>query len=211
MKRLAAAFFLLAATPAIAQEPLRERPPADAATSNLFVSPAGEPFRAGEEAPYPVDVWFLGADTNGDGRLTFAEFEADAFRFMKALDRDGDGRLNNIEVVAYEQETAPEILLPAPLTPRARQADRRSVGAMIAPRSVRKLPPELMRKGAGRYGLLNEPQPVAAADTDFNAVVTAEEWRQAARRRFQRLDADADRALTVKELPATPAQVMRQD
>ena len=37
-------------------------------------------------------------------------------------------------------------------------------------------------QGAARYALLNIPEPVAAADTDFNRGITLEEFRQAARR-----------------------------
>ena len=36
--------------------------------------------------------------------------------------------------------------------------------------------------------LLNIPEPVAAADTDFNRAITLEEFRQAAIERFQLLD-----------------------
>jgi hypothetical protein len=211
MIRLSLILSALLAGPVAAQEPLRQRPAEDAPTPNVFLSPAGEPFRAAEDAPYPVATWFGGADADRNGRVNFAEFEADALRFFAALDADKDGRLGNLEVVAYETEVAPEILAPAPAGRRARPADRRSVGSMISPRGTKKLPPHLTRKGAGRYGLLNEPQPVAAADVDFNAIVTKDEWSQAARRRFTRLDANGDRQLTADELPATPAQVLLQD
>ena len=41
---------------------------------NLFISPAGEPFRAGPTEPYPVAAWFAGADKNGDGRVSADEW-----------------------------------------------------------------------------------------------------------------------------------------
>lgn len=211
MIRLSLVLALALASPAIAQEELRQRPSEDAPTPNLFLSPAGEPFRAAEDAPYPVGTWFGRADTDADGVMTVTEFEADALRFFAALDTDKDGRLNNLEQVAYETEVAPEILVAAPPVRRARPADRRSVGTMISPKGAKKLPPHLTRKGAGRYGLLNEPQPVAAADTDFNAIITREEWSQAARRRFTRLDNDGNRQIRLEELPVTPAQVMLTD
>ena len=43
-------------------------------------------------------------------------------------------------------------------------------------------------QGAARYGLLNFPEPVAAADTDFNRSISLTEFRQAALARFQLLD-----------------------
>ena len=43
-------------------------------------------------------------------------------------------------------------------------------------------------QGAARYSLLNLPEPVAAADTDFNRGVSRAEFRQAALQRFNLLD-----------------------
>ena len=43
-------------------------------------------------------------------------------------------------------------------------------------------------QGAARYALLNMPEPVAAADADFNRAITLAEFRQAALDRFQLLD-----------------------
>ena len=43
-------------------------------------------------------------------------------------------------------------------------------------------------QGGARYSLLNMPEPVAGADSDFNRAVTADEFRQAALERFRLLD-----------------------
>jgi hypothetical protein len=43
-------------------------------------------------------------------------------------------------------------------------------------------------QGAARYALLNIPQPVAAADADFNRGVSRDEFREAAAARFAVLD-----------------------
>ena len=76
----------------------------------LFISPMGEPFRAKPPEPYPVDAWFKGADTNGDGNLDLAEFKADADRFFRLLDVNKDGVIDHREVFYYEHRIVPEIL-----------------------------------------------------------------------------------------------------
>jgi hypothetical protein len=75
----------------------------------LFISPAGEPFRADRGEPYPVAAWFIRADANGDGKLTKDEFVADAARFFATLDTNHDGVIDGLELKAYETEVAPEI------------------------------------------------------------------------------------------------------
>jgi Ca2+-binding EF-hand superfamily protein len=57
-------------------------------------------------------------------------------------------------------------------------------------------------EGAARFGLLNIPEPVAAADTNLNRGVSTDEFRQAAISRFQLLDTNHDGRLTVAELEA---------
>ena len=76
----------------------------------LFISPAGEPFRAEPGAPYPVAAWFAGADADHDGALTRDEFVADSLRFFDRLDNDHNGVIDGFEVSAYETQVAPEIL-----------------------------------------------------------------------------------------------------
>jgi hypothetical protein len=75
----------------------------------LFISPSGEPFRAGPGEPYPVAAWFAKADANHDGQLDKAEFVADATRFFDRLDRNGDGDIDSDELHAYEHDMVPEI------------------------------------------------------------------------------------------------------
>jgi hypothetical protein len=63
--------------------------------------------------------------------------------------------------------------------------------------------------GAGRFGLLNIPEPVIAADADFNGGVSLPEFQKAADSRFILLDTNHDGGLTLAELqaemPAAPA------
>jgi hypothetical protein len=57
-------------------------------------------------------------------------------------------------------------------------------------------------QGAARYSLLNIPEPVAAADTDFNRAITLDEFRAAAIERFQLLDTAHQGRLTLAQLEA---------
>jgi hypothetical protein len=72
----------------------------------LFVSPFGELFLSEPGEPWPTQAWFRGADTDGDGRLTFPEFRADGMRVFAALDLNADGRIGPPEQTAYEQGLA---------------------------------------------------------------------------------------------------------
>lgn len=188
----------------------------------VFISPAGEPFRAAVDAPYPVAAWFARADADGDGALTLAEFEVDAERFFRALDADKDGRVDGFENADYERDVAPEIngvlRRPPPRTgggqPFRRMPSRADVMwgrmPMLSPQqNGPKGPPN--RQGAGQYGLLNEPHPVRGGDGDLDGKITLAEARAAARRRFGLLDADSDGRLLAADLPRTPAQILFED
>jgi len=214
MYRLLALTSALALAGAAAAQPAP--PPGDAAgpDQSVFISPAGEPFRDEPSKPYPVGAWFARADADKDGGLTLKEFGDDALRFFDVVDANKDGRIDGREVQAYEQEIAPEILPRVrPLAPigefrPGRPNDRPARGADGRVRT--RAPGAGMPKGAAAYGLLGEPQPVTAPDTDFNGVITREEWSKAAQRRFSRLDVNADRAVRLDELPRTPSQAMQE-
>lgn len=169
----------------------------------IFISPSGEPFR-GEGA---LSAWFVGADADGDGLVTLAEFEADAARVFGLLDTDHNGAIDGFETQAYEREIAPEIrsLGPVSLPP----------GAGRGPGAEGERPRRPMlgmgrgaatsaREGAGRFGLLNEPHPVRGADADLSGRVSQIEWRNAAARRFDLLVLDGDGVLTLDTLPPLP-------
>ncbi len=152
----------------------------------LFISPAGKPFHAAPGQPYPVAAWFAEADLNHDGRLTREEFLADAAAFFAVLDLNKDGEIDGVELSQYEEKIAPELLPP------------------LQPGEGRKAADPLL--GAGAYGLANEPEPVSAADTNFNGRITAPEFAAAADRRFTRLDKASLGYLTLESLPQTAAQ-----
>jgi hypothetical protein len=187
---------------------------------NLFISPAGEPFRAERGQPYAVAVWFAEADTDHDGHLTRAEFRADAARFFKRLDTDHNGEIDGFEVQNYERVIAPEIN-PQLEGLRFGEGMDLSLGRDQGNPDIGRSPSESRREqagdrraeGAGVFGLLNEPEPVAATDTSFNGHITLEEFLAAADRRFDVLDKKNLGYLVLDTLPKTPAQVViqRQD
>ncbi|HTK36621.1 MAG TPA: hypothetical protein VL358_15220 [Caulobacteraceae bacterium] len=202
----------------------REGGPRGAAPS-LFISPAGKPFRAAPGEPYPVGVWFAQADRSGDGRLDLAEFEADAAAFFKVLDQNGDGVVAGPEVTFYEERLVPEILSGRTGMLEGRPqlllaqygggggggGGRRGGGGGGgggkpsgdgAPRGAGPQSPQ----GAAPYSLLGEPEPVTAADSDFNSLITAKEFKDAADRRFKLLDTAEMGYLTLATLPKMPVQ-----
>ena len=61
-------------------------------------------------------------------------------------------------------------------------------------------------QGAALFSLINEPEPVAAADTEFDGRITQAEFATAADRRFDLLDTKHQGYLTLATLPKTPVQ-----
>jgi Ca2+-binding EF-hand superfamily protein len=185
-----------------------------------FISPMGEPFRPRTATDDTLVRWFNQADRNHDGQLTADEMKADADRFFATLDTDGDGLIGPEELIHYEWELAPDVQLSArlrrqpgeaaPAKPSADQAGEQS----DAGRSVRQRghaePDSLASglQGGARYGLLNMPEPVAAADSDFDRAITRAEFEQAALERFQMLDRDHRGALTLAGLEAMWTSVL---
>jgi len=182
----------------------------------LFVSPSGEPFRGADG----LGAWFAGADADHDGSLTAGEFQADAERFFRRLDVNGDGVIDGFEMQAYEQSVAPEI---AALefdrgAGSGQTAGERRGGGMggrggrrgggmagrgrggAEPPSGGAGPRGSGREGAARYSLINEPEPVAGADENLDGRVSLEEWRRATARRFATLDKPKAGRLTLAAL-----------
>ena len=151
----------------------------------LFLSPSGEPFRPAPGAPEPFDAWFAAADANHDGVIDRAEFRADAARFFKRLDPNGDSVIDGFEVGAYENKIVPELGNEAEgrfasdtpgAEPRGPDGDHGPGGRLGAggPR--------------GLTQLLDEPEPVSGADFGLDGHITLAEWMQAADQRFDLLD-----------------------
>jgi hypothetical protein len=196
------------------------KPPAGARPSGpprvrLFISPSGEPFR-GEGG---LARWFAQVDTNHDGAITLEEFRADALHSFKVLDLNGDGVIDGIELQHYEHEVVPEIGVMAfdepnggprpsrhqPVGGRTGSGSGRHTGAaddpaqLLADQASRPVP-AAGRDGAARYSLLNEPEPISAADTDVDGKVTLAEWMAQTDRRFAKLDHQKTGRLTMESL-----------
>lgn len=172
--------------------------------ATVYVAPMGAPFRTNGIVD-PMRRWFDAADADHDGRLTAAEFAADADRFFTTLDTTRDGELDPQEVSAYEIDVAPEIRLYQAdagffSKPHDRQAKRQ------ARHAARDRADYAVALGAGQYASLNTPEPVASADLDIDRGVSRAEFARVAAARFQRLDVDGHGSLDYATLPRSPAQ-----
>ena len=157
-----------------------------------FISPMGEPFRSDDKLS-GAEHWFARADANHDGRLTRAEFQADALRFFATLDTDHDDVIGPNELQHYENDVAPEVIVVSSYGDfsKARVDDD---GKMVDP-------PYPTRLGAGRYGYLAAPEPIASADLNLDRGTTKAEFSQVADTRFKQLDTNGDGAIVRAELP----------
>lgn len=191
---------------------------------SLFISPAGQPFRAASGDPYPVAAWFAAADADHDGRLTREEFRRDASRFFDQLDVNHDGVVDGPEITVYEHTIAPEILV---LSERPGGTDGGQSGAQPgggrmgggmgrgmgrhggrgqSGGSGGSGQSQARLEGAAPYSLIAVVEPVTSADADFDGKVTRQEFLAAADRRFAELDKAGGGFLTLAGLPKTPAQ-----
>lgn len=192
----------------------------------LFISPMGEPFRSAPGTAYPVNQWFQKADADADGAITLEEFKADALRFFKVLDVNGDGIIDGFEAQDYEAKIAPEILPQVTDVLSARDVmtqhelaesghrKRRPEDAIGGPAGGRGAKTAASRdamSGASIYGLLADPEPVRSADVKLDYHITQAEWLAAATRRFQELDKEHAGKLTLAKLPQTPLQKAIED
>lgn len=177
----------------------------------LFIAPDGEPFRQGDGRA----AWFAGADADHNGSLALAEFRADAMRFFKALDVDGDGMISGKENQLYETKIAPEITRMSLDSQRGGRGGGGPGGGLGGGGPPGGGPPgggkramkggPIAREGAARFSMLNEPQPVRGADANLDYRITADEWARTAGKRFSILDKDGDGRLTLETLPKAPA------
>jgi hypothetical protein len=230
LRRLLAPALLIALSACATDEPRahhgpggRGGPDADAHRGpppvRLFVSPSGEPFR-GEGG---LARWFAQVDTDHDGSITLEEFRADARHSFSVLDANHDGVIDGFEMQAYEKEIVPEIGILAFDQPEAPRQRRRAIGRQDAPGGgigqvgplgsgsrtdpaqmladqANAVPKAAGRDGAARFSLLNEPEPIAAADADVDGKVTLAEWMARTDQRFAKLDRLKTGKLTMQSL-----------
>lgn len=165
--------------------------------SSDFISPVGEPVHS-QDSLSGAEHWFASVDTDHDGRITLAEYMADAARFFARLDSDKDLEIGPQEIEHYETDIAPEIRVV-------------STGANWVPRgddssdSGPEEEPYPDRIGAGRYSWIDLPEPILAMDANFDRAISRNEFLVAARKRFVQLDADGNGVLTRDELPKITA------
>lgn len=183
-----------------------------------FISPMGEPFRAHNASDDTLADWFRQADRDHDGTLTADEMLADAERFFARLDTNHDGQIDPDELAHYEYDIAPDIQVNS----RTKRVAGQPAPALQSTALDEDSPPDRRQRrhqrddvdtslgmagalqGAARYGLLNMPEPVAAADTDFNGAITLEEFKEAAVARFQLLDVARRGRISLAQLEAIP-------
>ena len=180
-----------------------------------FISPMGEPYRARTRDDDTLADWFRKADRDHDGRLTADEMQADAERFFATLDTDHDGEIDPEELAHYEYDVAPDIQVMSrtrhspndPIPAAGRRSDESDEGNVKSRRRRGQEEDAQLAIGGGlqggaRYSLLNIPEPVAAADTDFNRGISLAEFKQAAAARFDLLDSTHEGRLTLEALEA---------
>lgn len=197
-------------------------PPSGPPRVRLFISPSGEPFR-GEGG---LARWFAQVDTDHDGSITLEEFRTDARHSFGVLDANHDGIIDGFELQAYERDIVPEIgVMAFDEAGAGIRLDRprrggggggmgggQSRGGGGGRRSVADDPEQALRDqmtraptaagrdGAARFSLLNEPQPISAADADVDGKVTLAEWMAQTDRRFAKLDKLKTGKLTLESL-----------
>jgi len=222
VKLVCALCFTCACTSA-PENPAVQAPAALLGSTELFISPMGEPFRARPASGDLPSTWFNAADLDASQALTVLEMQADATRFFSLIDSDGSGVVERDELARYENHLAPEIRVPWPVEQEAPANDSRPGDQSDASngRPSAKWPDGQMERkpgfsrarardphgnrwvpqGAALFGILGLPQPVAAADADMDRLVTHAEFMEAAAQRFAILDANGDGLLTRSELP----------
>lgn len=189
---LAAAVFLAgAASPALGQE------------RGLFITPWGEPIRSEGDTP-AVQIWFDAVDADQDGQLTLEDFLTHAQALHAIIDRNNDGLVTSLESQIFFQATAPEIYARPPAgRPTARRpADP---GRLTDPNRERRTPPPEPLRGAARFALTGEIEPVMSCDADMSRWVTRAEFAACVTRRFVLLDANNDGRFALSEAPRAAA------
>jgi Ca2+-binding EF-hand superfamily protein len=169
------------------------------------MSPMGEPFQGRAGGEDGLIVWFQQADRNHDGSITRDEMTADAQRFFETLDTNHDGEIDPDETTHYEQVIAPQVHTGFILTSES-SGDADSAGGRGGRHGRRRQQDFASAFGgddeasAGRFGLLQIPEPITSADADFNRGVSALEFKNAAVQRFGLLDINHTGRLTLPEL-----------
>lgn len=189
---------------------------------SMFISPAGQVFRASSERD-PLDSWWNQVDANHDDQVSEAEMVADFERLFREIDANHDGVLSQAEIANYQQSfrsdaalTPSAVIAPAPPggAPAAGAGGRGGPGGRLgspggppgrpAPGAagVGGAASPAPRAGLARYNPLGEDNPLMAGDLNSDGQITLEEFRLKAQRSFLQLDLSGDGQLRRIELPA---------
>jgi Ca2+-binding EF-hand superfamily protein len=133
-------------------------------------------------------------------------------RFFDTLDLNHDGYINSPENTRYENQVAPEIQRMDPRIQQPKVIQHDYDPDMDANQDQEPNGGKYIKQivGASQYGLIDEPQPIRAADANFDFRVSKDEWLAASNQRFTILDRNRDGFITANELPQTPAQVAQE-
>jgi len=199
------------------------------ADAQLFISPSGQPFRSQPGEPYPVVAWFNATDKDHDGKISRAEFRAEAEDFFHQLDVRKTGVIDDQIIGLYEKKVVPEILANShPVRFDGGSGEPKLIKAQVSgmpgtpggfggpggPPVISgddRLPQanfggKPIPAGAAAFGLLNDPEPLRSADRAFRSRLKLEDILAQADRNFDALDMDHQGYLTLEDLPRTPVQ-----
>ncbi|MBS0360580.1 MAG: EF-hand domain-containing protein [Proteobacteria bacterium] len=204
-------------------------PPGGPARVRLFVSPSGEPFRGeGGLARWfaQVDTDHDGSisleEFRADARHSFQVLDANHDGVISGLEQQAYEReiVPEIGVLGFEQPEAPRQRRSPIGGPRSSgnggapgsgipggggvggglgDGSRTDPAQMLADQA-NAVPKAAGRDGAARFSLLNEPEPIAAADADVDGKVTLAEWMARTDVRFAKLDWQKTGKLTMDSL-----------
>lgn len=151
--------------------------------------PLGPPTRDADQYRATMRDWFASADTDHDGKLSLAEFIAEADRVFPLYDLNHDGFVTSYELTTY-RVGLPSHTLPA------------DSGRRLRPGRIDMTPDEAATAhtdGRGRPDYRMGIDPVMSADSNADFRVTTEELRVEAARRHTIMDKNGDGSVSVSE------------
>jgi hypothetical protein len=157
----------------------------------LYLSPNGEPLSGGPlgrpSCGEAMTKWFHGLD-GGTGRVTLADYLADARRQFAAMDLDHDGFITSAELQEYR----------APYRAAASSPEERSAGE----EGNAQRPPRTQQPRAAVRGDLfaDRSDPVMSADRQLRFKVDLADFLDHAERSFKKLDRAGSGALSLDDV-----------